>query len=167
MHYKWGQLACTTSKISYACNSLTVKCVVLLIWIVNAYKNNTLFLFGGESVQEYLNMSMIPTRSASSKHLSTTFEVRNYVLSTATTFLVQQPRFQYDLNQSYLRTGRTGWIFKHAWRSGTPFPSMPVHSVLNQTVLRLYIVHCVSTAFLLRFNPFCYTFKNVVRTCLV
>ena len=42
----------------------------------NAYKNNTLFMFGGESAQEYLNMSMIPTRSASSKHVSVTFEVR-------------------------------------------------------------------------------------------
>ena len=42
----------------------------------NAYKNNTLISVGGESVQEYLNMSTIPTCSASSKHVSTTFEVR-------------------------------------------------------------------------------------------
>ena len=62
----------------------------------NTYKNNTLFLFGGDSVQEYLNMSIIPTRSASSKHVSITFEIRqlrpyygNYVLSTATSFPVR------------------------------------------------------------------------------
>ena len=62
----------------------------------NAYKNNILFLFGGESVQEYLNMSTIPTRFASSEHVSTTFKVRqlrpkygNFVLSTATSFPIR------------------------------------------------------------------------------
>ena len=74
MHYRCGQLAFTTSKMSYVCNTLSVKCFIDLN-TDNTYKNNTLFLFGGESVQEYLNMSMIPTLSASSKHISTTFEV--------------------------------------------------------------------------------------------
>ena len=42
--------------------------------IDNTHKNNTLFLFGGESVLKHLNMSLISMRSASSKHVYSTFE---------------------------------------------------------------------------------------------
>ena len=42
----------------------------------NAHSNNTLIHFGGESIQEYVNMSLITTCFAHSRHVSPTFDVQ-------------------------------------------------------------------------------------------
>ena len=148
MHFRWGQLACTTSKMSCACNSLSVKCIVLLIWMELTHIKTTLYFCLVEKVSK--STYICPRSQRVVLVLNTSLphsKYGNYVLSTVTMFLVRQLRFQYDLTQSYLRPGRTASIFKHAWCSGIPFLSMSIHSVLTQSALRLYSIHCVSTAF--------------------
>ena len=127
---------------------LSVNCISLLIWLEITHVKTTRDFRLVEKVSKRTQICSQSLRVLLVLNTSLSHsKYGNYVLSTATTFLVRQPRFEYDLTQSYLRTGRTGWIFKHAWRPGIPFPSTPVHSVLTQTKERLYSVHCVSTAF--------------------
>ena len=55
----------------------------------NAHKNYSPFLFDGGSVPEYLNMSSISARSASSKKSLLHLKYNNYTLSTAILFTVR------------------------------------------------------------------------------
>ena len=54
----------------------------------NAHSNNTLFLFGGEGVQECVHTSLITTCSVHSRHVYSLSKYGNYVLSMAISFAV-------------------------------------------------------------------------------